>query len=189
MTLEILTPPAVEPVSLADAKAHLRVTYDAEDALITRLLLATRQRVETELGLALITTALRETFSDWGQRLTQRGAARLLRGPLQSVQSIDIADVNGDFDSLDPSRYTARIATRPGLVASVGGAFPAPQIANGGIRIDYTCGFGDEASDVPAPLIQAILALTAHAFEHRDAADPPTALVEPWLAPYRRVRL
>ena len=43
---------------------------------------------------------------------------------------------------------------------------------------------------MPGPLKQAILALVAYAFDHRGEADPPPiALAEPWLAPYRRVRL
>ncbi|MBO9709155.1 MAG: phage gp6-like head-tail connector protein [Caulobacter sp.] len=44
----------------------------------------------------------------------------------------------------------------------------------------------------PAPLRLAVLTLAAHAYEHRglaDEAEAPLALVEPWLAPYRTVRL
>lgn len=41
----------------------------------------------------------------------------------------------------------------------------------------------------PAPLRLAVLMLVAHGFEHREAAEPPLALVEPWLAPFRQVRL
>jgi hypothetical protein len=41
----------------------------------------------------------------------------------------------------------------------------------------------------PAPLRLAVLILVAHAYEHRDAGEPALALVEPWLAPYRKARL
>ena len=40
-----------------------------------------------------------------------------------------------------------------------------------------------------APLRLAILMLVAHGFEHREAAEAPLGLVEPWLAPYRPVHL
>ncbi len=55
-------------------------------------------------------------------------------------------------------------------------------------RIEAACDLIlDEAS--PAPLRLAVLLLTAHAFEHREQAELPLGLVEPWLAPYRAVRL
>jgi hypothetical protein len=41
----------------------------------------------------------------------------------------------------------------------------------------------------PAPLRLSVLTLVAHAYEHRDAGEPSLALVEPWLAPYRKARL
>ena len=40
-----------------------------------------------------------------------------------------------------------------------------------------------------APLRLAILMLVAHGFEHREAAEAPIGLVEPWIAPYRAMRL
>jgi uncharacterized phiE125 gp8 family phage protein len=190
MTLTILTPPAAEPVSLDQAKAFLRVTTTDEDDLISGLIMAARQRVETELGLSLITTALRETFSAWDGRLTRTGAVRLLRGPLISVEAVSTADGTGALVTLDPSAYVARNASRPGRIAPAPGfAFPAPLVPDGGIQIDYTAGFGDQPTDVPGPLVQAILGLVAHGFEHREDADPPLGLVEPWLSPYRRARL
>ena len=41
----------------------------------------------------------------------------------------------------------------------------------------------------PAPLRLAVLMLVAHGFEHREAAEAPLSLVEPWLAPWRKARL
>ena len=66
-------------------------------------------------------------------------------------------------------------------------AWPSPGVPVGGVRIDYTAGYGAAEADVPAPLRQAILQLSADGFEHR--SDAPLSLVEPWLAPFRRVRL
>jgi uncharacterized phiE125 gp8 family phage protein len=71
----------------------------------------------------------------------------------------------------------------------MGSGLPASAQPVCGIEITYRCGFGEGAQDVPEPLRQAVLALVAHSFEHREAAELPLALIEPWLAPYRRVRL
>lgn len=145
MSLAILTPPAVEPVSLAEAKLHLRVTADAEDALIARLITAARQQVEALCGLALITTAFRQTFEG-----PAPNPPDLARGPVQSVDHVS-----------DDRR-----------------------------SIDFTAGFGGDASAVPAGLKQAVLALVAFGFDHRGEEGPgSTAPAEPWLAPWLRVRL
>jgi uncharacterized phiE125 gp8 family phage protein len=189
MTLQVLVPPVAEPVTLDEAKAVLRVTDNAEDALIQRLIRAARQRIEAALGLSLITTTYRETLDLWSDGLTANGYVRLQRGPLLSVVSVRIADEAGDYETLDPSRYRPRLDSRPGLIVPLGAGLPPSAQPVGGLEITYRCGFGEGAQDVPEPLRQAVLALVAHSFEHREAADLPLALVEPWLAPYRRVRL
>ena len=189
MTLQILIPPASEPVSLSEAKAALRVTDTVEDALISRLISAARQRIERSLSLGLIGASYRETFDRWGSRRQSSGAYRLRMGPLMSVTAVRVADNTGSFLTIDPSLYRVRLATRPGLIAPTAAGLPEAGIATGGLQIDYRCGFGETAADVPEPLRQAVLALVAHGFENRDEATAPIGLVEPWLAPYRRVRL
>jgi len=189
MTLQVLVPPAAEPVTLDEAKAVLRVTDGAEDALIQRLIRAARQRIEAALGLSLITTTYREILDLWSDSLTPNGYIRLQRGPLLSVVSVRIANQDGDYETLDPSRYRPRLDSRPGLIVPLGAGLPQSAQPVSGLEITYRCGFGDRAETVPEPLRQAVLALVAHSFEHREAAELPLALVEPWLAPFRRVRL
>lgn len=50
MPLQLLTPPTAEPVSLVEAKLHLRVDFNDDDALITSLITAARQAAETITG-------------------------------------------------------------------------------------------------------------------------------------------
>ncbi len=56
------------------------------------------------------------------------------------------------------------------------------------LTIDYTAGYGD-AADVPADLKQAVLALVAYWYEHRDSVTTAPLGFERLIAGYRRVRL
>jgi uncharacterized phiE125 gp8 family phage protein len=197
MPLTITTPPAIEPITLDEAKAQLRVTYDQEDALISALITAARQRIEGELGIALIAAGFCEIHDAWPLELAPAvpvtdplaqlfsGPIRVRRGPLISVTALAVADSTGAFQPLPPASYAAEAGGRRIMPWDV--AWPVPGVPAGGVRIDYVAGYGAAETDVPAPLRQAVLTLVADGFEHR--SDAPLSLIEPWIAPYRRVRL
>ena len=59
MRSTLITGPIDEPITLAEAKAHLRVTIDNEDDLITRLIKGARESFERETGRQLLTAAMK----------------------------------------------------------------------------------------------------------------------------------
>ncbi|MEQ1619683.1 MAG: head-tail connector protein, partial [Terricaulis sp.] len=83
MTITILTPPASEPITLAEAKLFLRIDQTAEDPLITTLIAAAREAVEVACGRALITRRVRESLDIW--RRDSIGGAVLGLGPVTNV--------------------------------------------------------------------------------------------------------
>jgi uncharacterized phiE125 gp8 family phage protein len=116
MTLSTTTPPAAEPLTLDQAKAHLRVTHDAEDDLIAALLLAARERVESELGLALIVTGFHETHD-----AVPDGPIPLARAPLIAVAAVRFVTKAGTI-VLPSDAYLARLGARDPVIA------PAPGV-------------------------------------------------------------
>ncbi len=171
MTTIIATPPAVEPVTIEEARLHLRISGTDEDALVARLISAARSHVEQVTKRSLITQGWRTYLDDW----PEGRVVRLPTGPVQSVEAITIFDADGmpmslgsDDFTLDGAGSPPRLKVKP----AVGGA---GQPING-IEIDFTAGYGDTAASVPKPLIQAILLLVGHWYEHREAgADIVTA--------------
>jgi uncharacterized phiE125 gp8 family phage protein len=188
----LLAGPAEEPVSLAEAKAWLKLDDGAEDALVTTLVAAARIHVESTTGRALLTQSWRVVLDAW----PADRSVRLPVAPLQSLTAIRAYDADGVAHSIGLVQFQSESAVAPArllLPASVDG-MPALR-ERLGLEVDYVAGFGDDPEDVPADLRQALLMLVAHWFEHRDAVIVAgSGGVIPIgfdhvVAPYRQVRL
>lgn len=198
MALSLTAPPAVEPVSLSDAKTWLRAGHGEEDGLIGDLIASARTRVESETGQALITQSWRWTLDAWPERrLSACGqAVSLPIPPLISVEAVRTFDADGAAAVHDPAEYRAEPGEPGRLIAVLPFALPRPERAAGGIEIEFTAGFGPAAETVPAPLREAVLRLVADAYSNVERAESarrgegslPEG-VEALLRPWRRARL
>ncbi|SFV31857.1 head-tail connector protein [Hyphomicrobium facile] len=191
MSLVMTAPPAVEPVTVADAKAHMRIDGNDEDVLIASLLLTSRLHIEVALSLALITQSWTLTLNRWpGSRDVE-----LPLTPLRSIDEVRVKNAAGVANVVPAESYLVDLSSRPALLVWNNTARPEPQVPAGGIEIDMTAGFGSTGESVPAPLKHAMLMLTAHWYEHRDpeeigsdAARIPEA-VSALINPFRTIRL
>jgi uncharacterized phiE125 gp8 family phage protein len=192
MALVLTTAPTVEPVTLAEAKAHLRVDGSAEDTLIGSLIITSRLHVEAALGLALITQGWSYFIDAWpaGPQLS------LPLRPVQSIAAVKVYAADETVTTLPSDSYVLDGASTPARLVRQGSlAWPKPGRPGNGIEIAFIAGYGSDADSVPAPIRQAILLLVAHWHEHREPvaigqanASAPSAVSE-LLFPYRWVRL
>lgn len=79
--LTLVTPPAVEPVSLAEAKAHLRLEIDDDDDLVSALISAARQKCESRLTRAFVTSGWRFTTDGFPGQFSRYSPATGAAGP------------------------------------------------------------------------------------------------------------
>lgn len=191
MSMVMTAAPAVEPVTLAEAKAHLRVDDAAEDAYISSLIVTSRLQIEAALGLALITQSWRWTIDEW----PHGDALELPIRPVQEISSVEIAHATGLTTTVSPSSYKLDGSGTPARLTLMTLSPPLPDLPTNGIVITITAGFGTAPADVPQPIRHALLLLVAHWFECREpnatgkpAAGIPEA-VNALLTPYRVVRL
>lgn len=191
MGLVQLSGPGVEPLTLDEAKSHMRVDGGTEDTLVQSLILTSRLHIEAALGLALVTQSWRLTLDAW----PKGGVVKLPIAPVQTVSEIRVYGADGEQTVVDSAIYALDTSGRPARVAQQGGVWTAPGRRLAGIEIDFVAGFGATASDVPEPIRQALLLLVAHWYEHRDPIEigtPATAVphaVSRLLNPYRAVRM
>jgi uncharacterized phiE125 gp8 family phage protein len=180
--------PAVEPITLAEMKAYLRVDDDdgAQDGLISGLIKAARLMVEAASRRILIEQSWRVVLDRW----PHDGPILLPLSPLIAVESIAVTDAAGHAIQVPASAFETDLLSDPPRIV-ISGA-PEPGRARHGISIALRAGYGTGAEDVPATLRLAIRILVAHWFENRgDVAGeqilPPQALA--LVAPFQRARL
>lgn len=192
MNRALIAPPASEPVTLAEAKAWLRVDTSDEDQAIAFLIGAARETVEAATRRALVAQSWRLALDDWPFTLLQRPEMALPLAPLASVTAVRVYDAGGQPQLLTSALWRVVGATDRARMMFAAQP-PRPGVPAGGIEIDCVVGYG-AAADVPAPLRQAILMLMADWFENRGdgegaQATPLPKRVAALLAPYRRGRL
>ncbi len=181
----LVSAPAETPVTLDEAKAHLRVEGDGEDDLITSLIEAATAHMDGwsgVLGRALVTQTWRQDFDGFGGRL------RLPLAPVKSVGGITYFDREGTQRTLEPACYRL-LADAAGAFAELasGHAWPQAGTRADAVSVTFECGYGG-AGDIPRPIRQAILLMVGHLYEHRgdgNAAMPDA--VKHLIAPYRRM--
>jgi len=191
MNLKLVTPPAVEPLSLAEAKDHLRVDGTAEDALIGALVQAARESLDGAagwLGRALVT----QTW-DWLLDEFPAASDRALRvplPPLQSVASLKYLDLAGTEQTWSPANYLVDAAAAPArILPAYGLAWPTARRVANAVTVRFAAGYGGAGNLVPGPVRAAMLLLIGDLYRHReakiDAALAGNPAVMALLAPYR----
>lgn len=187
MHLDLVSAPAAEPVSLADAKAHLRVDGTDENNLITSLIVAARQFVENHCEIALITQTLRLTLPAFA------AAIRLPRPPVSGITQIEYVNTAGTVVTvMNNGNSLWRLSAgpmQPIVTPYFNTSWPDTAAVPDAVKITYTAGFGAAATDVPQAIRQAMLLLIGHWYKTREAAGPVLAdapfAVTALLAPYK----
>lgn len=166
MALRRTTDAATEPVTTAEAKAHLRVTTSTDDTLIDSLVKAARQMAENELGRALITQTWTRTLDEFPD------AIRLYYPPIISVTSLKYYDTAGVQQTLDPSLYSVDLKSEPGyVVPAYNTCWPATLCTINAVECVYTAGYGAAAA-VPQSIKNWMLLQVGHLYENREASMP-----------------
>ena len=164
MTLRLITAPATEPVSSAEAKLHLKVDGATDDNLIAALISAARILCEALQGRAYITQTWELTLDAFPE-----SPFELPRAPLATVTSIKYTDSAGVEHTIAATDYVLDTSGEPGRVALADGvSWPSVDLYPvGAVKIRYTAG----GSAAPANVKQAILLTIGGWYEDRQAGN------------------
>jgi uncharacterized phiE125 gp8 family phage protein len=189
--LEKVSGPSVEPVTLAEAKAHLRIDSTDEDTLVGYLVAAAREYIEEQTRLSLVATRWRYRLEGFPEdngdielprrpMILSTNANKSLSSPVvrywqgTEVEEIFLLDqTDGDFLAATGTPPTVRLYNAwfwPFLTTWR----PLP------VEIEYTAGYGVDGTNVPRPLKLAILLLVGHWYMNREAASNEAGLPIPF---------
>lgn len=158
------TAPTSEPVSVAEAKLHLRVTHNSEDQLVDRLIGAARAWVEGYTGRSLAQQTWQLSMNGFADRLWLPRAA-----PLQSVTFVKYYDTSNVLQTLSSSAYVVPAFSEPAVIdLAYGSAWPSVYDRADAVQVEYVTGYASAAA-VPKPLQQAIVLLVGHWYANRES--------------------
>lgn len=168
--LSLVTAPASEPFTPAEAKLHCKVDVTTDDSLVALWIAAARQYAETFTGRALLNQT-------WDLKLSgfPCGAIVLPFPPVSSITSVSYIDTAGTTQTWSSALYETSIPTGPQAMPAqiqpvYGGVYPSTRDVFDNVTVRFICGYGASSSTIPALLRAAMLLLIARMYEKREAS-------------------
>ena len=165
-TYVVITAPASEPITLAEAKVHLRVTNTIEDALITALITAARQFVEGYTWRPLMTQTIDVVFDTIIDRTIM-----INKAPVQSVTSVKYLDLNGTEQTISSTLYVTDLLNSPCRVKL--DTIPSIKDTLNAFKVRVVCGY-TSAALIPQTYKSAMLLIIGHLYDNKQQAQSQT---------------
>jgi uncharacterized phiE125 gp8 family phage protein len=162
--LSVLTAATSYPVSLTEAKNHLKVDTTEDDTLITNLIVAATQSCEIYTNQFFIETEVKQYCDYWDD------AVQLYKSPVSDIVVIKYYDSTNTYQTLSASVYLSDLESEPARIAlDVNQSFPTLANRINAVEVRYKVGYGDAASDVPDGIKQAILLTIGNWYGNRES--------------------
>ena len=162
-TYQVITAASTFPVSLTEAKSHLKVDTSADDTYITAIIKAATQLSEEYTNRFFIDTVIEQTCSSFADLQT------LFKSKVSAVASVKYYDSDNSSQTLDSAIYDVQLNYEPSQIQLADGkSFPSITKRNDAVVAKYTVGYGT-ASDVPEIIKQAILLTIANFYQNRNS--------------------
>ena len=146
----------------AEAKTFLKVDTTADDELIDNLILAATESCQIYTNQYFMTTIVEQYSDTWAEFYT------LYKSPVSALTHIKYYDSDDTEQTLDSSNYILDDVSKPARIGiAVDGTLPNLANRINAIHVKYTVGYGDESTDVPDGIKQAVLLTLGNWYENR----------------------
>jgi uncharacterized phiE125 gp8 family phage protein len=153
-------------LSIDDAKLFLRVDQDVDDALLAQLIEAATKVAQASIGQQFITA----TYNGYLDGFPARDYIEVELPPLQSVGYVKYYDTAGDLQTLSTDLYSADTTRKPGRIQlAYGQTWASTYAVPNAVDVQFTCGYGDAASDIPRTIVLAVKTLVYDYYYQRSS--------------------
>ncbi|RYE43965.1 MAG: hypothetical protein EOP24_26315 [Hyphomicrobiales bacterium] len=162
MAYKVITPPPVEPITVAEFRLHQRLDPDdtTENTAIEGFISAAREWTELYIGFAVAEQTVELALDAYPS-----GAVALEGGPVSAVTSVKYLDASGVEQTLSNALYALDDYSTPNwLTMAYGTYWPATYAAANALKVRYVIGTGTVAASIKA----AMLLLAGHLYENRE---------------------
>jgi len=163
MKYQTTTPPTWWPISLEDAKAHLRVSHTEEDAVIWDMLRAATEIVEREAWVQLNEKGITIYMDVWENVRLESFS------PIQAVNSIKYYDANNTLQTLAASSYDVDLLSDPMKIDI--DSTPVLYDKFNTVEIALTVGYTEDCK-IPAGLANCVKMVLGDLYENRQNVSP-----------------
>lgn len=185
LTYKVTAENAVKPVTLAEAKLHLKMDdIDADDTLIDGLIAAATEHAQNYTNRMFLSSEIKQVYN----RFPASGEVlRLAVTPVISVASVVYKDEDGNNQTWSSDDYVLDLYSEPCEISEAKNvSFPNTIEERNAVTITYTSGYGTTADDVPNAIKQAIYLLLSHFYNYRsDTVSEKRTAAERLLGMYR----
>jgi uncharacterized phiE125 gp8 family phage protein len=148
MALVLVTDPTEEPITLDEAKHHLRVEIDDDDSLILGMIKAAREYAEAVTHRRLITQTWKYYLDEW----PDESYIEIPFPPLISISNTGIKYTDSSMlvTTWTSTEWEIDTSKEPGLVhLTYGYSWPSATLnVTSPIEIEFVCGYGTP-DDIP----------------------------------------
>jgi uncharacterized phiE125 gp8 family phage protein len=163
-----LTQPTVEPVTLAEAKQHLRVDTSTDDAYISALVKAAREWVEEYLDRSLVYTQWQVKTDSFPREFEVPRPPIATAGTFTAV-TLTYESTDGTTKTVASADYRVDRDSTPAVVRNVyNGTWPSDYLTDANaVTLTFWAGYSSDGAAVPQVIKHAMLYLVSHWYETR----------------------
>lgn len=166
MNLKIIQISETEPITLDEAKLHLRVTNDEEDNLIKSLITVARQRCEAVTNRALVSTTFELIMDSFPEKIV------LPMPPAESVVCIEYKDCEGIEEEMPEEDYIFYNSEPAVIIPAYGKSWPSfNPYPKGAVKVRYVAGYNSGEGPefiIPEAIKEAMLLIIGVFYENRE---------------------